>query len=106
MNREEYERLFQESEEEWAEINKRKIIRQKKDERIISSYCAENIEEDILNTVELLLKYRGMAGHDKETVEEFKKMYPDKLNVPLLRKYMDLLDIFEKYLESGGEKNE
>ncbi len=40
------EKQFQESESEWAEIEKSTAIRKQKDKRIISQYCAVNNEAD------------------------------------------------------------
>lgn len=80
--------MFQKSEEEWAEIDKLKAMREKKDRKIISIFCADNNPTDVFHTIELLNKY------------------PEKITVPLLHKYFDIKDLYKKYLESGGEYDE
>lgn len=97
------EQELQESAEEWANIKKMEAERVKKDNKIISMFCAENHPADIYTTIQLLLKYNGMPTHDKETVEEFNKKYPGDLNIDLLHRYLDLKDIYHEYLELGGE---
>lgn len=98
--------LLQESFDEWADIQKRQAEREKKDKKIISLYCSQNSQADILQIIKLLLKFKGMAGHDKETVENFKEKYPDKLSVELLSDFLDVKDLYKEYLESGGENDE
>ena len=102
---------FQESEMEWAEIQElqcqleaKKGKRTLKDQKIISQYCGKNVYADIITTLELLLKYPGLAKHDQETVKKFKECYPNELTVELIHKYEDILDIYNKFLESGGEE--
>ena len=98
--------LMQESLDEWADIEKRQAEREKKDKKIISLYCSQNRQADIFQIIKLLMKFKGMAGHDKETVEEFKAKYPDQLNVKLLNDFLDVKDLYKEYLESGGENDE
>lgn len=96
------EKKLQESEAEWAKLERLIAEREKKDKRIISEYCANNNSADIYNILELLEKYDGMPEYDKETVSEFKDNYPIKLTVNLIHRYEDLKDIYNEYLESGG----
>ncbi|MEY8265146.1 hypothetical protein AALA79_02015 [Lachnospiraceae bacterium 64-25] len=100
------EREFQESESDWAEIEKLKAEREKKDKRIISQFCASNKQADMVRILELLVKHNGMPGHDKEIVSEFKRCYPEELNVKLIHSFLDVKDIYSTYLESGGDDNE
>lgn len=100
------EKEFQDSEEEWAEIERLKAIREKKDKRIISIFCANNDEVDMLRILNLLEKYPGMPSHDKEIVYEFKKNYPKELTVKLIHSFLDVMDIYSRYLESGGGTND
>lgn len=102
---------LQESAMEWAaiqklqyELDKKTEGRVSKDKEIISEYCARNRYADIISTLELLLKYPGLAKHDYETVQKFKESYPRELTVELIYKYEDVLDIYNEYLESGGEE--
>ena len=97
------EKQFQESEKEWAEIEKLKSIREKKDKRIISIFCAQNDQADIIRILGLLEKYPGMPQHDKDIVYEFKKKYPNELTVKLIHSLLDVMDIYNQYLESGGD---
>lgn len=93
---------LQDSEVEWARIQRQIAEREKKDRRIISEYCAKNDIADIYHILELLEKYDGMPDYDKETVVEFRGNYPKKLTVDLIHRYEDLKDIYNNYLESGG----
>lgn len=102
---------FQESEMEWAEIQElqfqleeKKGKRTLKDQNIISKYCGRNNYADIISTLELLLKYPGLAKHDHETIQKFKESYPNELTVELIHKYEDILDVYSEYLESEGEE--
>ena len=97
------EKQFQESESEWAEIEKSTAIRKQKDKRIISQYCAVDNEADIIHTLELLEKYRGMPEHDQEILSEFKKNYPKTLTVKVIHNFEDVRDIYQRYLEFGEE---
>lgn len=99
----ELETRMQESEEEWAKIQKEIALREKKDQRIISEFCASNDPADIVHSIELLEKFPGMPIHDKEAVDEFKEVFPKKLTVPILHKYLDVKDIYREFLESGEE---
>ena len=47
-----------------------------------------------------------MPKHDKEVVEEFKKNYPEELNIKLIHSFLDVKDIYSQYLESGGDDDE
>lgn len=98
--------MMQESLADRAIIEQNLAERDKKDRKIISLYCARNKEADIIRIIELLLKFNGMAGHDKETIREFKTKYPDKLNVKLLNDFLDVKDLYKEYLESGGDDDE
>lgn len=98
--------LMQESLDEWADIQKRQAEREQKDKKIISLYCSQNSQADIFQIIKLLMKFKGMAGHDKATVEEFKEKYPDKLDIKLLYDFLDVKDLYKEYLESGGENDE
>ncbi len=100
------ERKLQESEAVWAEIEKMTAEREKKDKRIISEYCASNNSADIYNILELLEKYDGMPEYDQETVTQFKANYPKLLTVNLIHRYEDLKDIYNEYLELGGQTND
>ena len=104
---------FQDSEVEWADIQRlryeleeKERKRTLKDQNIISRYCGKNDYADITTTLELLLKYPGLAKHDQETVEKFKECYPKKLTVGMIHEYEDVVDIYSEYLESGGEYND
>lgn len=97
------EKQFQDSENEWAEIERLTAIRTKKDKRIISQYCAQNNEADIIHTLELLEKYSGMPSHDKEILDQFKENYPKALTVKLIYSFEDMRDIYQDYLEFGEE---
>lgn len=103
---EKLERQFQESEFEWAEIERLKAERKKKDNKIISQFCAANKQADMVRILELLEKHNGMPKHDKEIVYEFKKCYPEGLNVKLIHSFLDVKDIYSMYLEAGGDDNE
>ena len=98
------EKDFQESESEWAEIEKKTAIRIQKDKRIISRYCAANKEADIFHTLQLLEKYKGMADHDEKIVNEFKNNYPKNLTVQMIHNFEDVKEIYREYLEYGEEK--
>lgn len=98
--------MIQESLDEWADIEQRQAEREKKDKRIISLYCSQNRQADVFQILELLVKFKGMAGHDKETVEDFKSKYPNKLDVKLLNDFLDVKDLYKEYLESGGDCDE
>ncbi len=100
------EKKLQESEAEWADIERLKAAREKKDQKILSIYCAMNRPADIIHTIELLAKYNGLPQHDKEIVENFKNSYPDKITVKLLHAFLDTKDIYKEYLESGGSCDE
>lgn len=100
----------QESEEEWAdierlkrELEKKSELRTKKDERIIREFCAKNKYADIIRTLELLEKNQGIAKWDREIVQQFKEKYPNELTVPMIQQMMDVKDLYREYLESGGE---
>lgn len=97
------EKQFQESESEWAEIEKNTEIRKKKDQRIISKYCATNKEADIVHILKLLEKHGGMPNHDEELLTEFKEHYPKTLTVKMIHNFEDIKDIYSEYLESGVE---
>ena len=100
------EEMLEQSEEEWAEIDKKVALREKKDKKIISMYCAENRSADVFNIIELLEKYNGMPDHDSEIVQEFKAQYPKMLKVKTLKSFMDIQLIYHGYLDSGGESDE
>lgn len=103
---EKYHELINESEEEWAEIQKNTATRKKKDERIISMFCAENPASDINRTLELLEQYEGMPDHDKKIIKKFKDEYPKELSLSSILGFLDTTDIYHKYLESGGGAND
>lgn len=100
---EDLEKQFQESEKEWAEIEKNKTIRMQKDRRIISNYCASNKDADIYHILQLLEKYSGMPTYDEEMINEFKENYPKTLTVKMIHNFEDIKDIYHEYLESGEE---
>ena len=100
------ERKLQESESEWANIEKQRAEREKKDRKIISEFCANNKKADIFQILLLLEKYDGMPDHDKDVVMEFKNNYPGNINTKQLYNFLDVKDIYSKYLESGGNINE
>lgn len=103
------ERLFQESESDWAEIQRLTDERAKKDKKIISIYCAKNKRADIIRILELLEKYNGLEQfnglpkHDKDIVDEFKTNFPDSLTVKMIHNFEDTRDIYREYLEYGEE---
>lgn len=97
------EKQFQESENEWAVIEKSIAIRKQKDKRIISAYCAKNKDADIYHILQLLAKYHGMPSHDEEMLKEFKENYPKTLTVQMIHNFEDIKDIYQEYLESGEE---
>lgn len=97
------EYLMQESESEWADIEKKIAIREKQDRKIISIYCSQNKKADIIHTIELLEKYNGMPRHDQDIIANFKNEYPENLKIKTLHAFLDVKDIYEEYLESGGE---
>lgn len=99
------EKQVQESEEEWAEIEKTIKIREQKDKDIISHFCANNYA-DIARTLELLKKHKGMPKHDQERVNTFDKHYPDNITLKDILGYLDVKDIYRQFLESGGENND
>ena len=103
---EKLEMQFQESEADWAEIEKLTAEREKKDKRIISEFCASNKQADMVRILDLLEKYNGMAEHDKKIVNEFRKCYPKDLSVKIIHNFLDVKDIYSRYLESGGDDNE
>lgn len=98
--------MMQDSLEEWASIEQRQAEREKKDKKIISIYCSQNKQADVIHIIELLMKFNGMAGHDKDTVKSFKEKYPDKLNVKTLSDFLDVTDLYSEYLESGGNSDD
>lgn len=100
---EDLERKFQESESDWAEIEKSTAVRVQKDKRIISEYCARNREADIIHTLKLLEKYKGMPTHDEQIVNEFKNNYPKTLTVKMIHNFEDIKEIYQEYLEYGEE---
>lgn len=102
----ELEKEFQESEEEWAKIEQQKAEREKKDRKLISRFCASYEHADMVNIITLLEKYQGMPKHDKEIVTEFKSNYPSTLNVKQIHNFLDVKDIYSKYLESGGNADD
>lgn len=102
----ELDELMQESEFEWSEIQKQIAIREMKDRRIISKFCANNKHGDIIRSIELLEKNEGLPGHDKEVLGNFKQEYPDNLKVRTLHDFLDIQDIYSSYLESGGNEND
>ena len=97
------EQLCQESEFDWAEIQRMTDERNKKDKRIISEYCAKNKNADIIRILELLEKYDGLPSHDRDIVNEFKNSYPDSLTVKMIHSFEDTRDIYREYLEYGEE---
>lgn len=99
----EFENELLESLGEWSDIEKHTEERMRKDKRIISRFCANNDAADIFHILKLLEKYDGLAEHDRETVEMMKLKYPKELDSKLLYDYLDMTDIYSKYLESGGE---
>lgn len=101
-----FEQQISESLDEWADIQKKMAEREKKDKKIISRFCANNTAADIGHILELLLKYDGMSGDDKKSIEEFKSSYPNKLTIPMLGDFLDIKDIYKEFLESGGENDD
>lgn len=101
-----FEEMFQESELEWAELNKLIAKREKKDRKIISQFCAANNSADMLHIIELLEKYGNLPQYDCDIVSEFKEKYPKDLTVQLIHAFTDLTDIYSSILESGGEAND
>lgn len=98
------EKEIQDSLEERAYLEQQLAERDKKDLRIISRFCAANDAADMYHTLELLNKYPGMPSHDKKTVNEIGKSSREgKLTVKLIAKYNDIINLYSRYLESGGE---
>lgn len=102
----ELQNLLQESVDKWGEIEESMAMQEKKDQKIISKYCADNDPSDIFSTLNLLNKHKGLPLHDKDTVKNFESKYPDKLTTKLILEFEDVKDIYRKYLESGGSDNE
>lgn len=100
------EKEFQESEEEWAKIEQLKAEREKKDRKLISKFCASYESADMVNIIALLEKHQGMPKHDIEIVTEFKSNYPSTLSVKLIHSFLDVKDIYSRYLESGGNADD
>lgn len=98
-----FEDEIQQSLSEWAEIEKKQELRQKKDERLISQFCADNSHADVIRTLNLLEKYKGMPKHDCERVISFKNNYPDNITVQDIAGYQDVTDLYARYLELGGK---
>ena len=92
--------------EEWADIEKRRALQEKKDRQIISIYCAKNDISDVYRTIELLKKHRGMPSYAKETVITFEENYPNSLTAQIICDYEDTKDIYKDYLEKGGDEDE
>lgn len=104
-----YNKLQQQLEEslaEWANIDKEIAERQKKDKRIISTFCAQNTLADMTRILYLLEKYNGMPKYDKEIVIEFKQKYPDNLDAKILSSFLDIKDMYSQILEAGGDDND
>lgn len=97
---------LQSSLEEREKIEEALAIRDKKDRKLISAYCAENDPADIYRILDLLIKFNGLPDYDRETVESFKNGYPGKLSVKLILAFEDIMDIYSKFLESGGNDDE
>ena len=91
---------------EWAKIEQQQAEREEKDKKIISAYIAQNDGADIVRTLELLKKHRYLPNHDIEVIKEFEEHFPQKLTAPILARYLDVTDIYSKYLESGGENDD
>lgn len=100
------EMMMQESEAEWADIEEKIAIRESRDRKIVSCYCAQNKNADIIRTLELFEKYNGLPKHDKEIISRFRKEYPEELKVRTIHDFLDIQDIYKDYLESGGEMDE
>lgn len=98
-----YEDELQDSLVEWAKIEEQQILRRKKDEMLISKFCVENDYADVIRTLALLEKRKGMPTHDCEKVQTFKKNYPDSLTIQDIVDFMDVRDLYGRYLESGGK---
>lgn len=101
---------MQSSMEEWADIQEQKYKleqrekeRKKKDQQIISRYCASSTKADIFRTLELLLKFGGLPRHDEEIANNFKEAYPKDLTLAKIAEFEDMKMIYKKQLESGGE---
>ena len=88
------------------ELSKEKDANLEREKSAISIYCSENNYADVVRTLDLLLKYPGMAGHDHKTVEEFKEAYPQKLTTRMIMDFEDIKDLYRRYLDSGGENDE
>lgn len=97
---------IEESLSEHAEIEKRLYNRELKDRKIISRYCADNSKTDIERTLDLLDQYEGMPDHDRETVNTFRKMYPNELTIKIIEEFSDVQDIYSRYLMNGGDDND
>lgn len=105
--------LIQESFEEWAdlekkeaELEKEKQNRARKDQLIISKYCASHKKADMFHIAELLIKYDGMPKGDRDIVIIFKEKYPDDISLSELNDFLDVQDLYRDYLESGGENDD
>lgn len=99
------EKRMQESESDWADIEKRTAERIKKDKRIISDFCASNKRADMFQILELLEKHGGLPEHDDEIVKKFRESYPQQLTVKLIHDFLDVTDIYSQYLEFGGDES-
>lgn len=100
----EIQEALQESVEEWAKIEKLEAVRKKKDQRIISKYCADNDPADIYRILKLLNRLDGLPSHDKETIKSFESKYPNNLSTKLILEFEDVKDIYSKYLEQEGKQ--
>ncbi len=98
----EFENELLDSLDEWSDIERLIEERTKKDKKIISKFCANNDSADIFHILELLEKHKGLPEHDRETVKMMKLKYPKELDCRLLNDYLDMTEIYNKYLESGG----
>lgn len=100
---EEFCKELQDSLKEHAEIQERLDIRNKKDQKLISMFCAQNEEADVINTVMLLEKYNGLPEHDRQKIKEIKALYPaGKMTVRHIVDFIEIQNIYAPILESGG----
>ena len=99
---EKYKEELQESLRKWATIDKILAIQRKKDEPLISRFCANNDPEDINQTIKKLKNHKGMPKHDRKIITTFELAYPDNLTTKILLQYLDLTDIYSDFLRSMG----
>lgn len=99
---EKYKEELQESLRKWAIIEKILVIQRKKDEPLISRFCADNDPDDITQTINKLKDHKGLPTHDKKVINKFEHAYPDNLTTKIILQYLDLTDLYSDFLRNMG----